>query len=408
MWSRHDAGGGITFYYYHDAITWIAVALAVVWLTWFLVSRYRRARSLRRRAPRVNNRSLKRIIEIKNELSQKYLPKGVSNNIHAVGIGMTAGEYCIQIFVNDAKKELWSGSGSARLPDGYQGVLVVIIQMRAAILLAAEKLSLPEASTEYRNGIRGHQEVIIGGISGANTNLAGQSGTIGYFCKRKSRFLQRTQICMVSNSHVFADLQKATVDDGDLIMQPSPGEPGSNRPIGTLINFSPLKFDGDIDEPNHIDAAVAQLWGTQVHKLVLPFIGAVKGYVPKADIRIGEPARKCGRTTGYTEGCVFSTCLDIWIKYDRTQQSAFFQNQILIEPASPRYTKFVEKGDSGSFVVDEGQHALGLIFAGAPELPESMRAQANIDPGGPQRIEGYGVANPISEVLERMKIDLLL
>src|ERR1051325_10395828 len=100
IWSGPNPEGGITFYYYYDAITWIVGGLALAWLTWFLVRRYLRARSLRRPPRRVNHKLLKRIIEIKNELSRRFLPLGVSNNIHAVGIGMLAGgveQYCIQV-----------------------------------------------------------------------------------------------------------------------------------------------------------------------------------------------------------------------------------------------------------------------------------------------------------------------
>ena len=97
-------------------------------------------------------------------------------------------------------------------------------------------------------------------------------------------------------------------------------------------------------------------------------------------------------------------------------KSAFFQNQFLIEPALPGFAKFVAKGDSGSLVVDEKQHAIGLIFGGMAELPESLTSLPNNDAAGRvvvptdklQRIESYGVANPISEVLDRMKIDLLI
>ncbi len=195
-------------------------------------------------------------------------------------------------------------------------------------------------------------------------------------------------------------------------MQPSPGEPASNRPIGTLVNYSALKFD-NISEPNHVDAAIARLWGPQQHQPLIPLIGAVKGYVEKKDIEIGETARKFGRTTGYTEGSIFSIYLDIWIRYDRTGQSAFFQNQFLIEPDAPKFTKFVAKGDSGSLVVDANQHAIGLVFGGMAELPESLRTPQNVaravgDSNTPKRIESYGVANPISEVLERLKIELVV
>jgi hypothetical protein len=221
---------------------------------------------------------------------------------------------------------------------------------------------------------------------------------------------------LLSNSHVFADLRKADVDDSDLIMQPSPGEPANNRPIGSLVNFSRLKFDGDLKDPNHIDAAIARLWGPQRHQPVIPLIGAVQGSVERKDIEIGEAVRKFGRTTGYTEGRIFSIYLDIWIRYDRTGQSAFFQNQFLVEPDLQTSAKFVAKGDSGSLVVDEKQHAIGLVFGGMAELPESLRdskraqpdAGGNLAPNEPKRIESYGVANPISEVLDRLKIELLV
>jgi hypothetical protein len=416
--TRHNADGGTTIYYYYDEMTWVVGALALAWLVWFFVRGYRRARALRRQPRRrTDYRLLKRIVKIKSELSSTYLQPGFSANIHAVGVGLLGGgEYCIQVFINDANKEMWAGSGAASLPDSYRGVPLVLIEMPMAGFLSDADLSPPAAGDQYPNGIREHQEVIVGGISGANTNLTGQSGTIGYFCTRKSRLPRRKEIHLLSNSHVFADLRRAEVDAGDLIMQPSPGEPASNRPIGALVNFSALKFDGDIKEPNHIDAAIAKLWGPHQHKPVIPLIGAVKGYVEKKDIGIGEAARKFGRTTGYTEGSIFSIYLDIWIRYDRTGQSAFFQNQFLIEPSLPKFTKFVSKGDSGSLVVDARQHAVGLIFAGMSELPESLRASPDIESGvgidpatdKPKRIESYGVANPISEVLDRLNIELLV
>jgi hypothetical protein len=418
MWCSPSGNGGTSCYYYYDEVTWVVAGLALVWLTLFFVSRYRRARALRRRPRRTDYRPLKRIVKIKRELSETYLRPGFSGNIHAVGVGLLDGssQYCIQVFVNDANEELWAGAGRARLPESYRGVPLVLIEMAVADFLTDAAVSSFAASNQYPKGIREYQEVIIGGISGANTNLTGQSGTIGYFCTRKSKWPRRKEIHLLSNSHVFADLRKAKVDAADLITQPSPGEPASNRPIAALVDFSALNFDRDTKEPNQIDAAIARLWGPQQHKPVIPLIGTVKGYVVKKEIEIGEAVRKFGRTTGYTEGRIFSIYLDIWIRYDRTGQSAFFQNQLLIEPALPEPTKFVAKGDSGSLLVDAEQYAAGLIFAGMSEVPEALRASkqieaiVGIDPATdkPKRLEGYGVANPISEVLDRLKIELLV
>ena len=399
-------------------LVWILGALVSRWLTWFLVSHYRRLRALQRQPRRNNHRLPKRVVKIKNELSSIYLRPGFSRTIHAIGIGKLPGsqEDCIQVFVSDAKQELAVGSGTRTLLPRYRDVPLLLIEMPMAGFLSAPALNPPAEGTKYAKGIREHQDVIIGGISGANTNLTGQSGTIGYFCTRKSRLPRRKEIHLLSNSHVFADVGKTNVDEGDLIMQPSPGEPANNRPIASLVNFSALRFDDDIKEPNHVDAAIAKLWSTQQHNPLIPLIGAVTGYVPKKNIEIGEPVRKFGRTTGYTEGQIFSMYLDIWIRYDRTGKSAFFQNQFLIEPTLPEFTKFVAKGDSGSLVVDAEQHAVGLIFGGMSELPDSLKGSQNVEPNTAvnpvpkdlKRIESYGVANPISEVLDRLKIDLLI
>lgn len=414
MYSRPNADGGVSYYYYYDAITWIAGALVLAWLVWFLGRRFLRARALRRPLRPRQRKLPRRIIRVKRELSSVFLRPGFSRKIHAVGIGLGAGrQFCVQVFVNDSSEELWVGAQGATLPTSYRGVPIVAIEMPVAGFLSANSSSMTAPLVPYPRGIRDPQEVIIGGISGANTNLEGQSGTIGYFCTRKSKLTRRKEIHLLSNSHVFADLRKAKVDESDIIMQPSPGEPSSNRPIGALVNFFPVKFE--TAEPNHVDAAIARLWSPQPHKPVIPLIGALKGYVTKEHIEPGEAARKFGRTTGYTEGRVFSVYLDIWIRYERTGQSAFFQNQLLIEPARPAFAKFVAKGDSGSLLVDAEQRALGLIFGGTAELPTSL-ARANppaapkVAPaaGQPQRIEGYGVANPISEVLERLKIDLVV
>jgi hypothetical protein len=405
VWTSPD---GTAQYYYYDETTWIIGALALAWLTWFLASRYLRARRLRRPTRRAGYSSLKRVARIKNELSSQYLVPGFSNTIHAVGVGRQAAgdDYCIQVFLSDPNQEIWVGAGAATLPTTFRGVAVIPIEMPQAGFLSEAEVSSPAG--QYPQGIRDRQEMIVGGISGANTKLSGQSGTIGYFCTRRARLRRRKEIHLLSNSHVFADLRKSAVDENDLIMQPSPGEPGSNRPIGTLVNFSQLKFD-DIQAPNRVDAAIARLWETHHHQPLIPLIGALKGHVEKRDVDIGEAVRKFGRTTGYTEGKIFSICLDIWIRYDRTGQSAFFQDQFLCEPASPQFTKFVAKGDSGSLLVDAKQHAVGLIFAGTSEVPASTPAAAKFKPPDPpKKIEGYGVANPISEVLDRMRIELVV
>jgi len=199
-------------------------------------------------------------------------------------------------------------------------------------------------------------------------------------------------------------------------MQPSPGESSNQRPVAELVFFSPIKLENDTNEANFIDAALAKLWKQQPHRLMIPMIGAVKGFVKCEDVEVGETARKFGRTTGFTSGKIFSIYLDIWLKYDRTGQNAFFKNQLLITPDQPGYEKFVDKGDSGSLLVDAENYASGLIFAGAnssksiekkpSEAGANGRLKIEID--AVERIEHCGVANPMSEVLSKLKMELLL
>jgi len=412
-----EQGGRIVkyTYAYHETATWVVLALVVAWVAWLLVRAYLRARRMKRPPRRGDYGPLKRVVKIKRELSRTFLRPGFSANIHAVGVGLLGGytgEYCIQVFVSDSNAEMWDGAGAEPLPDLYRGVPVVLVEMPEAGFISDATRPEPATWDRCPAGIREAQEVIVGGLSGANTNLSGQSGTIGYFCTRRSRLPRRKEIHLLSNSHVFADLRKSSVDAGDLIMHPSPGESATGRPVGALVNFSAVKFNSGPEDPNHVDAALAKLWEPQQHRPLIPFVGAVKGYVNKGEVEVGEHARKFGRTTGYTEGRVFSIHLDIRLRYDRTGQSAFFQDQILIEPDTHTFKNFVSKGDSGSLVVDENQHALGLIFAGTFDAPQMPAPSPNPQPdpaaAPPKRVEGYGIANPIAEVLDRLKIELVV
>lgn len=411
---RPDGRGGTTTFYYYDEVTWLLAALAVIVVAWFLIRAYQRRRLFRRSKTRTDRKALDRVIKIKRELSSRYLQPAFSANIHAVGIGLLeqTRQYCIQVFITDPNEELWTGAGAQTLPASYRGIAIDIVQMAPAILLSGQAGST--VADGYEGGIRNRREVIIGGISGANANLAGQSGTIGYFCRRRRKWRRSPDVLMLSNSHVFADLQKGRVDEHDLIMQPSPGESGSNRAVGMLVDYSALEFD-DITRKNHVDAAIAKLWNAHPYDAVIPFVGYVKGYVGNKDVQVGEAVQKFGRTTGFTKGLASSIYLDIWIQYDRTGRAAYFADQILIEPDSPAFTRFVAPGDSGALLVSATQEAVGLIFAGTSNVAVKEKATDNETPlpdaavvAQPKRIEGYGVANPISDVLERMNIELVL
>lgn len=392
---------------YNWTITSVVAVLVVAWVVWHVVQRIWRRNAKRRVRRQSNDARLKRVVKAKDELSAVWLRRCASKKIHAVGVGkLTNGEPCIQIFINDLSSQMFEGQSGSDLPADYKGVPLVLVAMPQASFLSGED-HYSFSADEYRNLIREKQDVIMGGISGANSNLDGECGTIGYFCRKRNLFGRKSDVYLLSNSHVFADLRRATVDEHDMIMQPSPGEPGANRAVAELTNFAHPKLENDTNEANFVDAAIAKLWKQEVHKPLVPMIGEVRGFVDKADVEVGEGARKFGRTTGFTNGSVFSIYLDIWVRYDRTGQSSFFKNQFLIEPDKSNYTKFVDKGDSGSLVVDTDNNASGLIFAGANG---DIKLKSDADGDQPKivkTVNNYGVANPISEVIKRLNIELL-
>jgi hypothetical protein len=397
---------------YNTQITYVVAVIVLAWLVWFIIQRISRANAKRRKPEQSRDKSLKRIAKIKNELSSIWLRKGESKKIHGIGIGkLDNGEPCIQIFINNSPSQMFENPPSNSVPTVYKDIPIVLVLMPQASFLSFDDTLTGFSSEEYRKLIREKQEVILGGISGANTNLNGECGTIGYFCRKKSLIPRKSEIYMLSNSHVFADLRKAVVDEHDLIMQPSPGESADSRAIGELERFSHPKLENDTNDANFVDAAIAKLWKQEIYKPLLPMIGTVKGFVRKADVEVGETSRKFGRTTGFTSGKVYSIYLDIWVKYDRTGQSSFFKNQFLIEPDKNAYEKFVDKGDSGSLVVDGENYASGLIFAGANGNVEikntandgSVEKEAKII----KTVSHYGVANAISDVMDKLNIELL-
>src|SRR6185295_8904708 len=85
MWSHVNSDGGTTTYYYDDEITWLLSGAAVLLVSWFFLGRYLRASRRRSTPPPVDRKSLRRAIQIKQELSALYLQPGFSQRIHAIG-----------------------------------------------------------------------------------------------------------------------------------------------------------------------------------------------------------------------------------------------------------------------------------------------------------------------------------
>ncbi|MGC2236031.1 MAG: hypothetical protein WA584_07710 [Pyrinomonadaceae bacterium] len=355
--------------------------------------------------------SLKKVIAIKEELAGKWMRKRKNQNLHAIGVGKTDGtdNYCIQLFVENANGQMPENPPIHLLPEKCRKFPIYIYEMPRAEFLSGGK--------NYESKAKEPHETIVGGISGANTNLANEYGTIGYFCAptilRPIRKF-RKEIYLLSNCHVFADLSKTQKDNNDLIQQPSPGENKKHNFIASLEKYVPIQFDNDTENPNYIDAAIAKLFQGKEHRLEIPVIGKINDSVAKEKVEIRQKCCKFGRTTDYTEGEIFSIHMSIWIKYAATNQESFFTEQFLIVPTGS-HNDFVQGGDSGSLVADNENKAIGLIFAGKGSnthfdirnFPDAPGIE-NLLTANTKKINSFGVANPINEVLKALNIKLML
>ena len=208
------------------------------------------------------------------------------------------------------------------------------------------------------------------------------AGTVGAFAQSAD---QNSMI--LSNNHVLADENAASV--GDAILQPGPFDHGQNPAdrIATLTQFIPINFASS----NTVDCAVATLdAGITFDSKNLDQIGQLIGVRP-SPVDIGDAVAKVGRTTGVTRGTVTAIELDnVTIGYDNG--NATFDSQIEIEGAETQ--PFSQGGDSGSLVVDQENQAVALLFAGG-------------DTGGSNG-KGLTYANPIAAVLQALSITLIV
>ncbi|NQT00945.1 MAG: hypothetical protein HQ580_02870 [Planctomycetes bacterium] len=213
------------------------------------------------------------------------------------------------------------------------------------------------------------------GVSTGHPDIT--AGTIG--CRVKD---SAGNVYALSNNHVYADENKASI--GDNVLQPGPYDGGEDPrdAIGTLSDFETIMFlTGSEPEPtNTIDAAIAL---TTTDKLG----NATPGdeYTPSSTIFEGEllglSVQKYGRTTGLTKGKVSGVNTTVNVIYG--SGTARFVNQILIMPDRGWFSK---GGDSGSLIVTQDDNSpVGLLFAGGGRLT---------------------IANPIDAVLDRFVVSV--
>jgi hypothetical protein len=226
------------------------------------------------------------------------------------------------------------------------------------------------------------QRPIVAGISTAHFSVT--AGTLGYFCRSIRENDDPEQVYVLSNNHVFANVNQAQT--GDDLYQPGPFDGGTVADrFARLHRFGQI-VPGD-QASNRIDAAIGELLPDVKFRLRICRIGKIRGTAQAVESMV---VRKHGRTTGYTRGEVTDESYDALVGMDHNDPNAvaLFVNQMRIERIPP-YPAFGLGGDSGSLVVSTPKaEAVGLYFAG----PE----------GG-----SYGIANHIADVLKELEIELL-
>ena len=181
------------------------------------------------------------------------------------------------------------------------------------------------------------------------------AGTLG------ARVTKGNQVFILSNNHVLANNNNASI--GDAALQPGAFDGGSNPAdaIGTLADYYEIRFDGS---GNTMDAAIALVDGADVSGATPSDAGYGAPSTTLVDPMVGMGVQKYGRTTGHTFGTVEEINVTVnvcFAGFIRCTQLATFVGQFTIVDGS-----FSEGGDSGSLIVtQEGNNPVGLLFAGS-------------------------------------------
>ena len=168
--------------------------------------------------------------------------------------------------------------------------------------------------------------------------------------------LDNNRLCVLSNNHVLANQNNASV--GDVIIQPGTSD-GGHAPqdrIGVLDRFVRIGFPG----PNTVDAAAA--W--TAFSLVNPRHLTYKMNPAPIAPALGLSVMKNGRTSQATQGMITGIAVNnVRVGYG-SGRVAVFNDQIIVQGIGGR--TFSQPGDSGSMIVSTGScQPVGLLFAGS-------------------------------------------
>jgi hypothetical protein len=293
-------------------------------------------------------------------------------NVVGVGVGyktkagQQTDDFAIVVMVS-RKLPLPALAPEAVLPKNVDGVNIDVIEV-------GELRALQARTDRWRPA--------PGGVSIGHYKIT--AGTFGAIVRDKNT----GDRLILSNNHVLANSNDASL--GDQILQPGPIDGGSSDKdtIAHLIRFCPIEFatePGTCDIANtyaNLGNAIASLIGSK-HRVntlqsnpqaVNMVDAAVAKPINDSDVLneiidigviqgseegfLGMPVRKSGRTTSFTTGQITLINATVDVNYG-DNRTARFENQYVSGPMS-------QGGDSGSLLVaGDSQHAVGLLFAGS-------------------------------------------
>jgi hypothetical protein len=280
---------------------------------------------------------------------------------HVLGVGLgekhtngrATGVPAVKVFVS-RKLPTAVLTSSDLVPPSLQsshGEAVTDVEEMAPVMAPVQRQSAGNPD-ETALSLRSVQRPVFGGLSASHFQF--EIGTIAIPVADRTT----SERYLLSNNHVFARLNNASI--GDPIIQPALIDGGStaNNTIATLHRFIPLKLDGT--SINIVDAALA-LIEPDAELGQVAFVGAPAGVRPARNLSAGESVRKVGRTTGLTSGTVVSIGTRLQINYAIAgfgNQVAMFDEQILTSPMA-------DFGDSGSLLLDKAGNAVGMLGGGS-------------------------------------------
>lgn len=300
--------------------------------------------------------AFKRVMEVQEKHTTNLM---ANKNIVGTAVGLNQNnKLAVKIFVS--KPQLID------IPKTIDGIPVQVVASGEFFALKKPIKSDPELPVEPIDPTARFDRPVPIGVSTGHPDIT--AGTIG------CRVTDGTNVYALSNNHVYANCNLASI--GDWVIQPGTYDGGvsSYDDIGYLSDFEPIDFQ---QRGNTIDAAIALSSKSELGNATpTNGYGTPKSTTVEAKLRM--KVKKYGRTTGLTNGKVYAINATVNVNYGDNDEDGYvdiarFVNQIIITPGT-----FSAGGDSGSLIVSANGNPVGLLFAGSTL---------------------YTIANPIDEVL---------